>query len=89
MLSDDETVASDFTYNFTMCNPPFFTEVHADDDITKTKADRTNHRPCPASISTATENESVTEGGEVSFVSRMINESLETRNAVRYELCKL
>ena len=64
---------------FTMCNPPFFAETEG-----KKSNDRTTHRPLPNSISTATESEKMTEGGEVVFVRRMILESLECKHKVRY-----
>ncbi|XP_066932211.1 RNA N6-adenosine-methyltransferase mettl16-like [Clytia hemisphaerica] len=67
-------------FHFTMCNPPFFAEVY-DGHVTY---NRTNRRPSPASTSTATESERATEGGEVSFVERMIDESLRTKNAIRW-----
>ena len=63
-----------------MCNPPFFAEVY-DGHVT---FDRTNHRPSPALTSTATESERATDGGEVSFVERMIDESLRTKDAIRF-----
>ena len=64
--------------DFTMCNPPFFAETEGEKSN-----DRTTHRPLPNSISTATESEKVTEGGEVAFVRRMIAESLECKHTVR------
>ena len=63
-----------------MCNPPFFAEFQ-EEESTK---DRTNHRPLPNSISTATESEKVTDGGEVAFIKRMIKESLKCKQVIRY-----
>lgn len=69
--------------DFTMCNPPFFEEIH---DEHKHR-DRTNHRPPPAGISTASDSESFTSGGEVYFVSRMIDESMTVKEKIRYLGC--
>ncbi|XP_057294757.1 RNA N6-adenosine-methyltransferase mettl16-like isoform X2 [Hydractinia symbiolongicarpus] len=66
--------------DFTMCNPPFFEEIY---DEQKQK-DRTNHRPPPAGISTASDSESFTSGGEVYFVSRMIDESMTVKEKIRW-----
>ena len=78
ILSPALSKVEDRTFDFIMCNPPFFGEL---DQITK---DRTGHRPPPTSVSTASENESFTEGGEVQFVTNMITESETYRDRVRY-----
>ena len=50
------------TFDFSMCNPPFF-------------EDPSQARANPKRASTATDEEAVTEGGEVEFVGKMIEES--------------
>ena len=67
-------------YSFTMCNPPFF----------KNKKDKfgdlTSHsskRPAPSTFSSGAEVETITEGGEVGFVERIIEDSLELRERIR------
>lgn len=67
-------------YAFTMSNPPFF----------KDEKERLGNlglswsvRPVPSTFSTGTGRETVTEGGEVEFVRRMIEESLELRDRIR------
>ncbi|XP_793611.2 RNA N6-adenosine-methyltransferase mettl16 [Strongylocentrotus purpuratus] len=66
-------------YHFTMCNPPFFgNSLEAQGIMTS----RSMSRPEPKSVSTAAELEMISEGGEVEFVRRMIEESLRLRNQV-------
>ncbi|KAI9037421.1 DUF890 domain protein [Aspergillus affinis] len=62
--------------DFTMCNPPFY--ASRDELISSAEA---KERP-PFSACTGAEIEMVTGGGEVAFVSRMIEESLELRESV-------
>lgn len=52
-----------------MCNPPFFAE-----------AEEKVHNP--KSVCTGTSNEMVTEGGEFSFVSKMIDDSLILKDRI-------
>ncbi len=61
-----------------MCNPPFYTSV---DDLLPSAASK--QRP-PFTACTGSESEMVTPGVEVSFVSRMINESLILRGRVQW-----
>ncbi|XP_030847867.1 RNA N6-adenosine-methyltransferase mettl16-like [Strongylocentrotus purpuratus] len=66
-------------YHFTMCNPPFFgNSLEAQGIMTS----RSMSRPEPKSVSTAAELEMISEGGEVEFVRRMIEESLHLKNQV-------
>ena len=75
----NDIVNPDETYTFTMCNPPFFSDrQEASGDNS-----RTDSRPPPHSICTAVENETVTEGGEVAFVKKMIKESLVLKEKIR------
>ncbi|KAE8137874.1 DUF890 domain protein [Aspergillus pseudotamarii] len=62
--------------DFTMCNPPFYTS--REELVSSAQA---KERP-PFSACTGAEVEMVTQGGEVAFVSRMIEESLELRQKV-------
>ncbi|KAL4865361.1 hypothetical protein BDV12DRAFT_174744 [Aspergillus spectabilis] len=64
--------------DFTMCNPPFYSSQN---EMVSSAEEK--ERP-PFSACTGAEVEMVTKGGEVSFVSRMINESLQLREAVRW-----
>ncbi|PLB42700.1 DUF890 domain protein [Aspergillus candidus] len=64
--------------DFTMCNPPFY--ASRSEMITSAQE---KERP-PFSACTGSEIEMVTPGGEVSFVSRMIDESLRLRSAVTW-----
>lgn len=61
-----------------MCNPPFY-ESKAD---LLTSAE-VKQRP-PFTACTGSENEMVTSGGEVAFVSRMIDESLVLKDRVQW-----
>lgn len=64
-------VQSGEKYGFSMCNPPFFANIN-------------EARQNPHTVCMGTSNELVTPGGEVSFVERMIEESLVLRHAVRW-----
>ncbi len=64
--------------DFTMCNPPFYNS--ADEMLASAKA---KQRP-PLSACTGAEVEMVTPGGEVAFVTRMIQESLTLRERVKW-----
>ncbi|KAL4803186.1 hypothetical protein BDV18DRAFT_163242 [Aspergillus unguis] len=61
---------------FTMCNPPFYSSK---DEMIASAEEKT--RP-PFSACTGAEVEMVIPGGEVSFISRMITESLELKDRV-------
>ena len=73
-------VEEDVTYDFCMCNPPFYSDHLEAQGITTSRSD---DRPEPQSISTASEVESISWGGEVKFVTRMIEESLVLKNRIR------
>ncbi|PYH48897.1 DUF890 domain protein [Aspergillus saccharolyticus JOP 1030-1] len=64
--------------DFTMCNPPFY--ASRDEMVASAEA---KDRP-PFSACTGAEVEMVTAGGEVAFISRMIEESLQPRDKVRW-----
>ena len=69
MLSDTST----FLYDFTMCNPPFFS--------TDVEAWSVSH-PATSSNSAHT-SERVYPGGEVYFVRKMIMESVKVKDKIR------
>ncbi|XP_028415215.1 RNA N6-adenosine-methyltransferase mettl16-like [Dendronephthya gigantea] len=66
-------------YDFTMCNPPFFA-----DKSETVGSSRTGDRPRPSSVCTGSESETVTSGGEVAFVGRMIEDSLRLGSRVKW-----
>jgi 23S rRNA A1618 N6-methylase RlmF len=68
------------TFDFCMCNPPFFGTNMEAWGMTNT---RTDNRPEHRSSSTASPQESVFPGGEVTFVKQMIEESLVLRDRIR------
>ncbi|PWN45869.1 hypothetical protein IE81DRAFT_344347 [Ceraceosorus guamensis] len=57
-------------YHATMCNPPFYTSTDEMKESAEAKVDM------PSAACTGTESEMITQGGEVTFVTRMIRESL-------------
>ncbi|XP_015110318.1 U6 small nuclear RNA (adenine-(43)-N(6))-methyltransferase [Diachasma alloeum] len=63
------------SYDFSMCNPPFFDADKMDDRKVKKMA--------PRNATTGSEGELVTEGGERSFVLKMIDESLEIKEKIK------
>ena len=72
---------SQASFDFCMCNPPFFgSNMEAWGMLTS----RHDDRPEPMSVSTASPQESVVAGGEVQFVGQMIADSLVLRDRVRY-----
>lgn len=64
--------------HFSMCNPPFYTS--ATDLLTSASA---KSRP-PNSACTGSASEMVTPGGEVAFVSKILEESLRLRERVQW-----
>ncbi|QSZ34418.1 hypothetical protein DSL72_006010 [Monilinia vaccinii-corymbosi] len=67
-----------YSLDFTLCNPPFYTS--AEDLVSSASLKK---RP-PFTACTGSKTEMVCEGGEVSFVSRMIDESLKLRDRVQW-----
>ena len=75
-------VDDDTSYDFCMCNPPFY------QDIVEREGDgsyRTGACPSPlnSSASRMADHETITEGGEVQFVSRILMDSLKLRTRIR------
>uniref|UniRef100_A0A182MDG5 U6 small nuclear RNA (adenine-(43)-N(6))-methyltransferase n=1 Tax=Anopheles culicifacies TaxID=139723 RepID=A0A182MDG5_9DIPT len=68
----------DERFDFCMCNPPFF-----DSNSNELKPhDRTGRRREPSNASTGSLEELCTEGGEVKFISQIIEESLQLRDRI-------
>lgn len=65
-------------YEFTMCNPPFYTSAQ---DVLRSAEGK---ELGPNGVCTGAEVEMITDGGEVAFVSRMISESLSHPSACRW-----
>ena len=66
-------------YDFCMCNPPFFADKS---EIVESRS-RTGCRPQPNSVCTGSESETVTSGGEVEFVGRIIDDSLKLGTRIK------
>ncbi|VEN63987.1 unnamed protein product [Callosobruchus maculatus] len=67
-------------FDFCMCNPPFFGSVH---ELNPYYSARKTSRPRPKNSFCATVNEVVVKGGEVEFVTRLINESKELTTKIK------
>lgn len=67
-------------YDFCMCNPPFFADHMEAQAITSS---RTDDRAEPTSINTASVGESITEGGEVEFIHKIIVESIKLQGRIK------
>ena len=70
-------------YSFCMCNPPFFQDS-VDREGDRSNRTGTRHSPPSSSMSKMADHETVTEGGEVQFVGRILMDSLNLRTKVRY-----
>ncbi|XP_011646547.1 U6 small nuclear RNA (adenine-(43)-N(6))-methyltransferase [Pogonomyrmex barbatus] len=71
-----DTMQNDKVYDFSMCNPPFFeSEDDGFDKVAKILP--------PRNASTGNDGELKTEGGEVAFVTRMIEESVEMQDRIK------
>ncbi|KAE8853992.1 hypothetical protein HRS9122_00984 [Pyrenophora teres f. teres] len=66
--------------DFTICNPPFFTDVA--DMHSSLKGEGKSWKP--NAVCTGSENEMVYPGGDVGFVTKMVNESLMLREKVQW-----
>lgn len=69
-------------FHFTMCNPPFY---GSEEEVEKTNKSRSTScpRPPPNNARTGSPNEIVVEGGEVAFVSKMIDDSFKSKEMIR------
>ncbi|KAJ5407984.1 hypothetical protein N7509_001867 [Penicillium cosmopolitanum] len=64
--------------DFTMCNPPFYTSREEMAQSSESKSQQ------PSSVCTGADVEMVTKGGEVAFVTKMIDESLDLRDRIQW-----
>ncbi|KAJ5585916.1 hypothetical protein N7450_005703 [Penicillium hetheringtonii] len=64
--------------DFTMCNPPFYTSRQEMLQLSENKAQE------PSSVCTGADVEMVAPGGEIAFVTRMIEESLHLRTQIQW-----
>ena len=67
-------------YTFCMCNPPFFKDT---EERLGGVASRSGRRPPAETFSCASTGEAITQGGEVAFSLRIIQDSLQLKNRVR------
>ncbi|BFZ18937.1 hypothetical protein BsWGS_21976 [Bradybaena similaris] len=67
-------------FDFCMCNPPFFADHMEAQAVTST---RSVDRPEASTLSTASPQECIAQGGEVGFVKQMIDESAVLRDKIR------
>ncbi|KAK6343318.1 hypothetical protein TWF730_010909 [Orbilia blumenaviensis] len=74
----EEVVSHPLNIDFTMCNPPFYASINEMLSSAKKKA------VPPLSACTGSTTEMVTDGGEVAFVNRMVEESLKLREKVKW-----
>ncbi|KAK0174769.1 hypothetical protein PV327_010499 [Microctonus hyperodae] len=69
-----DVVTDEHTYSFTMCNPPFF-DLDKSDEIEKSSP--------PRNAQTGNKIELTVDGGEYSFVKKIIDESAELGNKIQ------
>ena len=67
-------------FDFTMCNPPFYSSR---EEIDKNTAEK---EFSPSAVCTGADAEMITPGGESAFVRQMVTESLEYKTKCRYVL---
>ncbi|CAO3661544.1 unnamed protein product [Umbelopsis ramanniana] len=77
-LESEGLISPNDEFAFSMCNPPFYA---SSDEI---QAGFDNKIDDPAAICTGTESEMITEGGEVQFITNMIEESLKWKNRIKW-----
>ncbi|KAF9986423.1 hypothetical protein BGZ65_007627 [Modicella reniformis] len=66
------------TYNFCMCNPPFYKDELDIQDGLEAKEGK------PSAVCQGTSSEMMTTGGEVQFVKQMIDESIQWQTRIRW-----
>ncbi|RXG69154.1 Methyltransferase-like protein 16 [Armadillidium vulgare] len=75
-----ESKQESYLIDFTMCNPPFFSsEVEMDTNHNNKKETRSQ----PRSVSTGSAEERVTDGGEISFVDKLIEKSIQYKDSIK------
>ncbi|ORY98086.1 hypothetical protein BCR43DRAFT_563402 [Syncephalastrum racemosum] len=72
------TPEKDTSYDFCMCNPPFYASQQEIDDAADAK-----ELP-PYAICTGSASEMITQGGEYSFIETMINQSLDYKDHITW-----
>lgn len=73
-------ISTDVKYDFTMCNPPFF---DTDDFGPKSRSEKRPQPICPKSGGSSSISEIAVKGGEVKFVEKLIQESIELQHNIR------
>lgn len=68
------------SYDFCMCNPPFFASAQ---ELNSSLKSRKESRPRPRNAFCANVNEVVASGGEVEFLTRLIKESEQLKERIR------
>lgn len=68
------------TYDFCMCNPPFFSSTN---ELDPRNQSRSENRRLPRNALTGKANEVVALGGEVEFISKLIKESVDLKLQVK------
>lgn len=71
---------SDRGFDFCMCNPPFFA---SSEELNPLHKARRPDRPRPKNAFCAAMGEVVADGGEVNFISRLIEESQQLKQKIR------
>jgi len=69
-------------HDFTLCNPPFF---NSENFGPKSRTEKRPEPVCPKLGGSTSLNEISFKGGEVEFVSKLINESQDLRSSIRYD----
>ncbi|GAB6026479.1 hypothetical protein CHUAL_012905 [Chamberlinius hualienensis] len=69
----------DAEFDFSMCNPPFFNQ----DEVDPLTKDRSLSRPPPKAPICLTDNEAVTDGGEIAMVNKMLDESIVLKDKIK------
>lgn len=85
LLMDALKEETEIVYDFCMCNPPFF----ANQMEAKGVNSRNSRRPPPSSVNTGGVTEIMAEGGELEFVKRIIQDSLQLKKRLRWYSCML
>lgn len=70
--------------HFTMCNPPFYDSDQSTTNYSPNKKwkNRTGNRPPPKTLQTGSTDELSIPGGELSFIQKMVDESIQFRQYV-------
>ncbi|KAI8850542.1 hypothetical protein BC829DRAFT_388973 [Chytridium lagenaria] len=72
------TLFAQYSYDFCMCNPPFYANT---EDLMQGYKTKDNQ---PTTVCTGSEQEMVTEGGEISFIKRIVKESQLISQSIRW-----